>query len=288
MRNLLAFAFAFAVVLTEEDIDALGYEPTEEQFKEYFGIPAEAVSGEYKHTENFNGSDLEDWMNEDEKQAASTTKSETGNTETDENTAEATTDAPAAEPKKETPAEAKARKAAEKQAAADAKNKVEITQAHLDADPKLAETQKVGDKMDKKLFDKRAKEKAKEDKAAQSAAPKKAGVIQTIFLAIAESETPVTQEQILERLKKDFPDKTADSMMNTIKAQVGSKQRPMRMETEKKITFEIVDEVKAVAEVKAVPANGEKPAVEAVPAVEGKPRTYFLKDAKYRTKTSQA
>lgn len=73
---------------------------------------------------------------------------------------------------------------------------------------------------------------------------KKVGVIQSIFNAI--DETPITMEGILMILVKAFPDKNPKSMMNTIKAQIGTSKRPTRMERERKVTFtiEIKDDIK--------------------------------------------
>jgi len=81
---------------------------------------------------------------------------------------------------------------------------------------------------------KSAPKKSKEPKVS---APKKVGVIQTIFNSI--DGTPKTLEQLTAILVKSFPEKTMDSMRNTIKTQIGSSKRPVRMEREKNVTFKI-------------------------------------------------
>lgn len=79
-----------------------------------------------------------------------------------------------------------------------------------------------------------AKERA-EKKALEIANKKKPGVIARILSVIAEAKTPVTQSQILEVLKSEFPKREEKSMLNTIKAQIGGKKRPLRMEREKRV-----------------------------------------------------
>lgn len=90
----------------------------------------------------------------------------------------------------------------------------------------------VGDK--NKASAKKAPAKKEETK---KPAVKKVGVIATIFNAISAKE--VTEAQILAKLKKSFPEKVDTSMMNTIRAQIGSNKRPVRMEKEKNVTFVI-------------------------------------------------
>lgn len=88
---------------------------------------------------------------------------------------------------------------------------------------------------------------AKKEKAAKKPkAPKvkKVGVIQTIFNTIEKGAT--TEAKILTVLSKAFPDKTPETMQNTIKAQIGSKKRPMRMEREKNVTFTIAESKKGI------------------------------------------
>lgn len=67
---------------------------------------------------------------------------------------------------------------------------------------------------------------------------KKVGVIDTIQKLITEATRPgISKEDILKGLKKAFPQKAADSMKNTINAQLGSKS-PTRMEKERKLKFD--------------------------------------------------
>ncbi len=70
MRNLILFAVAFSVALSEADVEQLGYEPTEEDFRNYFGIPEDAVKGEFKSSQNFDAfGDLNFYLNAEEKAA---------------------------------------------------------------------------------------------------------------------------------------------------------------------------------------------------------------------------
>ena len=84
------------------------------------------------------------------------------------------------------------------------------------------------------------KERA-ERKAQEIANKKKPGVIARILSVIAESKKPVTQSQILEVLKAEFPKREEKSMLNTIKAQIGGKKRPLRMEREKRVILSVVE-----------------------------------------------
>jgi len=71
----------------------------------------------------------------------------------------------------------------------------------------------------------------------------KPGVISSIVNLI--SEKPKTYEEILQGLVHLFPERSRDSMMNTIKAQLGGKN-PLRIEKEKNISVEIVIDNKNV------------------------------------------
>lgn len=93
--------------------------------------------------------------------------------------------------------------------------------------------------LNSKIMSKNEKSTEKNAQKAKTPKVKKVGVIQTIFNSIEAG--PVTQAVILKKLVKAFPDKAEASMQNTIKAQIGSKKRPVRMEREKKITFVIVE-----------------------------------------------
>jgi len=76
-------------------------------------------------------------------------------------------------------------------------------------------------------------------KQPQAAGEKKLGVIATILDCIVKGNA--TQTSILEALEASFPEKTKESMLNTIKAQIGAKKQPTRMETEKGVEFVITD-----------------------------------------------
>lgn len=78
-------------------------------------------------------------------------------------------------------------------------------------------------------------------KAMEESEKKRPGVIKTILHIIKESETPISQTQILTKLKLEFPKREEKSMTNTIKAQIGGKKRPLRMEREKQVIFEIAE-----------------------------------------------
>lgn len=196
MRNLLSLAIAFAVVLTENDVLELGYNATEEEFRSYFEIPADAVAGTYKHAEGFTPESLANFMNEEEAKTL-----QTAAPEADAATAEA---APAADAKPETAAAKKKREAAEKKAA-----------------------------------DKAAKDAAKA--ATATAEPKKPGVIASILEVITNAKAPVSDADILAELVVRFPDRTAEAMLKTIKAQLGGKNQPLRMEDEKKVAFTLTN-----------------------------------------------
>lgn len=208
MRNLLSLAIAFAVVLTENDVLELGYNVTEEEFRSYFEIPADAVAGTYKHAEGFTPESLANFMNEEE----SKTLQSTAAPEEDAATAEA---APAAEAA-----------TAEAAPAADAK-------------PETAAAKKKREAAEKKAADKVAKDAAKA--ATATAEPKKPGVIASILEVITNAKAPVSDADILAELVVRFPDRTAEAMLKTIKAQLGGKNQPLRMEDEKKVAFTLTN-----------------------------------------------
>lgn len=82
--------------------------------------------------------------------------------------------------------------------------------------------------------------KAKPAKAAKKAAApkeKKVGVIASILEFIQAG--PVKEKDIIKKLVKRFPEKAEASMTKTVKAQIGSKKRPVRMERERNLTFVI-------------------------------------------------
>lgn len=97
-------------------------------------------------------------------------------------------------------------------------------------------------KSEKKTTAKKTPKKAAAKKApAKKKEPKKPGVIQTIYDTIADSKKPVSIEDILKKLIKAFPAKTGETMIKTIKAQIGTKKSPTRMERERKVEFVITE-----------------------------------------------
>lgn len=106
----------------------------------------------------------------------------------------------------------------------------------LEADKPAKPAKKAAAKKD-------AKEKApKEEKAPkqkEAKEDKKPGVIASILEIIQNAKNPVSESEILEQLVKRFPDRTSASMLKTIKAQLGGKNQPLRMEQEKNVTFVI-------------------------------------------------
>lgn len=66
---------------------------------------------------------------------------------------------------------------------------------------------------------------------------KEPGVIKTILNLIKSGE--VTEEMIINSLVVKFPQKAKESMSKTVRAQLGGKLRPVRMEKENNITFKI-------------------------------------------------
>ena len=75
MRNLILFAVAFSVVLTEADVLELGYDVAEVDFRNYFGIPedavlnADAVKSTFAKTEGFKVADVAYYLDGNEKKA---------------------------------------------------------------------------------------------------------------------------------------------------------------------------------------------------------------------------
>ena len=92
------------------------------------------------------------------------------------------------------------------------------------------------------------KEKLVESEAPKEEAPKTTnkkntpGVIASIleFIQKASAEG-INIKEISDKLAKRFPDRKIDAMTKTIKAQIGGKKSPCRMEKEKKVKFNISD-----------------------------------------------
>lgn len=212
MRNLILFAVAFSVCLTEADVEQLGYDVTEEDFKNYFGIPLEtAQNSGFAKNENFKVTDLADQINEAEKEEfAKFLEVEAAGAVPADSTEAPATEA-AVEAKADTPKPTKEEKAAAKKAEAEATKKAK----------------------------EEAKAKEKAEKDAKKLEAKKPGVIASILDIITNAAVPVNEDNIVDALAVLFPEKTKDSMRNTVRAQVGGKTQPTRMEQEKKVTFVI-------------------------------------------------
>lgn len=98
------------------------------------------------------------------------------------------------------------------------------------------------EKADAKAKKAEERAKAKEEKAkakAEAKANKPPGVIASILEFVKGSKTPITQNEVLDQLCERFPDRSRESMNKTVKAQLGGKQQPTRMEKEKKVVFEV-------------------------------------------------
>jgi len=68
------------------------------------------------------------------------------------------------------------------------------------------------------------------------------GVIVSILEFIQKApKEGINIKEIANKLTKRFPDRKADAMMKTIRAQIGGKKTPTRMEKEKKVEFSISD-----------------------------------------------
>ena len=159
MRNLILFAVAFSVCLTETDVEELGYDVTEVDFRNYFGIPEDAVSGEFVKSEGFTVTDLKYFMNGEELEATAS-KADVKPSKKTAAQKNAPVDAPAEVPTEKGPtaaekkAEEKAKKDAEKEEAAKKKEEEKAK--------KLAEKEEA----------KKAKEEEKKKKAAEREAAK--------------------------------------------------------------------------------------------------------------------
>lgn len=85
-----------------------------------------------------------------------------------------------------------------------------------------------------KVAPKEAK-KEKKEKATKSGG----GVLVSIMDVLSKAKTPMTTEEILAHLSKQFPERDAKGMLATIRVQIGGKKRPSRMERERGIKIEV-------------------------------------------------
>lgn len=207
MRNLLKYAIAFGVVISETDVDELGFDVTLDAFKKYFEIPAtETETSGYKKSANFVVADVEGWFNQKEKiEAGKMTVAKPEAT-----TAGATTEKQGVLTDADNPTGKKA--AAAKKPAATAKT---TTAPVVDKKQAAADKKKAAD--DKKAADKAAKDKEKADAKAKAIADKAAKAqklelnrTDLIYLVIkkelAKGEKGMTMEQIKRALKNSNPD----------------------------------------------------------------------------------
>ena len=84
----------------------------------------------------------------------------------------------------------------------------------------------------------KAPAKPKAEKKTKAEGP---GVIASILEFITEAKKGISVTQIAEKLTERFPNKQADGMLKTVKAQIGGKKSPTRMEKEKGVKFTIKD-----------------------------------------------
>jgi hypothetical protein len=184
MRNLILFSVAFGIALSEADVQELGYDVTEIDFRSYFSISDEIVAdfetfkGE-KKAKDFKVSDLKYYMNGEEQKAFATFLE-----------AEKEGKKPLAEKKEKTPAAPKV-----------VDNKAEEAKQKKEAAKKEALEQKEAAKKqaaEKKEADKKAKEEAKalakkaKEEAKAIGKPKKERTLsrsQEIFILQGEGKT---------------------------------------------------------------------------------------------------
>lgn len=135
--------------------------------------------------------------------------------------------------------------------------------ARIKAEKEAAKEQKAKERAKKKA--------AKEKEKAEAKANKKPGVIASILIIIQEAKKPITQEGILELLKERFSDRSPESMQKTVRAQLGGKKQPTRMEKERKVVFDITYVQKEQV------TKGKKGEPDVVEMVDSKEKMYFYK-----------
>lgn len=89
--------------------------------------------------------------------------------------------------------------------------------------------------------EKPATKKADKPKPKPKKRPAGPGIIASILEFITDTG-PITIPEIVEQLAERFPEKNPEAMAKTVRAQIGSKNRPCRMENEKKVTFKVKGE----------------------------------------------
>lgn len=71
---------------------------------------------------------------------------------------------------------------------------------------------------------------------------KKQGVISTIHQIIIEAKDPISEEQILDKMEKLFPDRSREAMKRTVKVQISGKSRPTPLEIKHEFKMKITVE----------------------------------------------
>jgi hypothetical protein len=131
--------------------------------------------------------------------------------------------------------------------------------------------QEKADAKAEKVEAKAVKVKEKADAKALAKANKPAGVIASILEFVKESKTPISQDSVLDALCDRFPTRDRTSMNKTVKAQLGGKAQPTRIEKEKKvvlvITYTQVEET----------VKGKEGEADQVNTVNGKEKLYLYK-----------
>lgn len=138
---------------------------------------------------------------------------------------------------------------------------------------------------DKKLRISKEKEEAKAAKAearetvkseklaakAEAKANKPPGVIASVLEAVQTSKTPISHASVLAFLKDRFPERDENSMAKTVKAQLGGRVQPTRMEKEKSVVFEIT-----FTQVEQT-TKGKEGEADVITMVDSKEKLYFYK-----------
>ena len=87
------------------------------------------------------------------------------------------------------------------------------------------------------------KEIKKPKKEGKKSTTTKLGIIASILEFITNApKAGINIEEIGNQLAKRFPERNPTSMIKTVKAQIGGKKSPCRMEKEKKVKFKIVND----------------------------------------------
>lgn len=118
-------------------------------------------------------------------------------------------------------------------------NKEQETVKETATQKKARIAKEKADAKQKKADERKAKAEQKAKEKAEAKANKPPGVIASILEFVKTSEEKINYEGILAKMQERFPERSSDSMMKTIKAQLGGKKQPTRMEKEKGVEFKI-------------------------------------------------